>query len=334
MMIRQSFSDKVFSAIVIIFILKFAYILYSSQYRGTEILSTIAGTVILFLVLGVIASRLSGDMPVTSGKSNSNVLLRSEVFNKIQQKYRDLAKQYEDEKQYTKAAHIYLKLLKDKNAAAQTLERGKLYNEAALIYLKHLNNKMKAAQCYENAMVYRQAIKYYSELDETEKVGDMHILLNEQTEARKCYQKVIDDYKAQSQFVKASLVYRNKMKDTAEAQNMLLEGWRTNKDGYNCLNNYFENIKDLEQLNQEIIAIYQNETNEQNKGSFLEILKHEFKKDESLQGVTKNIAYEIIAEKLDTDRLISSELIHFNSDNRSILKDIFKFKVSKKKKGK
>jgi len=333
-MIRQSFSDKVFSAIVIIFILKLVYIIFSSHYSGTDILTTIAGTVILFLILGGIASGLSGNLRTTSGKPDSNVLLRTEIFNKIQKKYRDLAKQYEEEKQYVKAAHVYLKLLKDKSAAAQTLEKGKLYNEAALIYLKHLNNKVKAAECYENAMVYRQALKYYEELDEKEKVGDMYRLLNEESEARIWYQKVIDDYRAKSQFVKASLVCRNKLKDTTEAQNMLLEGWRTGKDGYNCLNNYFENIKDVEQLNQEIVSIYQNETNEQNKVSFLEILKHEFKKEKSLQEVTKNIAYEIIAERLDTDKLISSELIHFNSDNRSILKDIVKFKVNKKKKGK
>lgn len=331
---NQSFSEKVFSAIVLVFLLKLVYILYSSSYSGMSIILSIAGSIIVFFILAGIATTFNGKGNSSYGNSDSTVLLRSSVFSKIEKKYRDLAKQYEDEKNYAKAAHIYLHLLKDRYAAAETLERGKLYNEAALIYIKYLNNKGKAAACYEHAKSYKQAIKLYTELEQTEKVGDLYVLLNEENEAKKCYLKVIDNYKDKSQYVKASLVYRNKLKDATEAQKMLLYGWRNNKDAYNCLNNYFENIKDYSKLNQEIATIYKNETTDQNKLSFLQVLKHEFKKHESLEELTKDLAYEIIADRIASDKSISSELIYFNVENPSISKDIIKFKFKKNKKDK
>lgn len=327
----QSFSDKIFTAIILIFIFKIVYILFhSSAYTSAGLFWSLFGTVVLFLILGAVASgKLESPSGFGSG-AGSKVLLRDTLFDKIQRKYRDLAEKYEKEKRYKEAAHIYLKLLKDETAAAGTLQTGKFYDEAALVYLKYLKDKAKAAACYEEGRSYKKAIELYTELGETEKTGDLYRLMNEEMEALKCYRKVIDDYKSNSQFVKASLIYRNKMNAADEGQKLLMTGWLNNLDASNCLINYFENIKDMEQLKKEIGEVYSLATPDEKRAAFLQIVKIQFNKDESLKEVTRDIAYEIIAEEIKTNRNAASELIHFNKENKTLVKDVTKFKIRKR----
>ena len=61
------------------------------------------------------------------------------------------------------------------------------------------------------------------------------------------------------------------------------------------------------------------------------MLKIEFKKDKALEELTKDIAYEIIASKIEAKPDISSELAYFNKGNKSISKDIMKFELNKRK---
>jgi Tfp pilus assembly protein PilF len=81
----------------------------------------------------------------------------------------------------------------------------------------------------------------YKELNEDEKVGDLYVILNDKVKANKYFEKVIENYKTNFQYVKASLVYKNKIGDCSQAQDLLMEGWRANKDAGKCLNNYFAN---------------------------------------------------------------------------------------------
>lgn len=331
MRINQTFEDKAFNAIIFLFLIKILYIFFNiTKYSPGRFLGEIVGALVVFMILLLIARNFSGGSS-SEGSSASSVLLKESIFEKIQRQYRELAEKYEKEKNYKQASYIYLRLLQDHYSAAQVLERGQMYHEAAAVYLKYSKDKYKAAECFEKARAYKEAIKLYAELDEIEKVGDIFLLLNDRQQANKSYFKVIEDYKETSQYVKASLVYKNKINDTAEAQNLLLDGWKTDKDAYNCLNNYFGNINDHEQLSKEIESIYKNETPEDKKESFLQLLKIEFKKDKALEELTKDIAYEIIASKIETKPDISSELVYFNKRNKSISKDIMKFKLSKRK---
>ena len=207
-----------------------------------------------------------------------------------------------------------------------------MYQEAAVLYLKFCQNKEKAAECYEKGRAYKEAIALYIELNEQEKVGDLYVLMNEKNEANRYFYKVVEAYRENFQYVKASLILRNKVRDTTNAQEMLLEGWRTNKDAANCLNNYFANVTEINQLQEKIRNVYEHETNESNLESFLQLLKIEFKKEEALETLTRDIAYEIIASKIEKKADISSELLHFNKSNQSISKDIMKFKLNTRKK--
>jgi len=59
-------------------------------------------------------------------------------------------------------------------------------------------------------------------------------------------------------------------------------------------------------------------------------MKQEFKKHQDLEELTKNIAYEIVADKISTKPEIASELISFNPKNKSMIKDVMKYKLKKK----
>ncbi len=170
-----------------------------------------------------------------------------------------------------------------------------------------------------------EAINLYKDLNQNEKVGDLYLTINNKTEAFVHYNYVVENYKNNSQYVKASLLLKNKMQDNTSAQSMLLAGWREEKDSLNCLNNYFGNIDDTKVLAKEIDGIYRNDTNSKNKAEFLTAIKHVHKKEEDLAEQTKEIAYEIVAELAITKPDILSELPTFNKDNQ-LKKDILRFK--------
>ena len=120
------------------------------------------------------------------------------------------------------------------------------------------------------------------------------------------------------------------MEDKSSAQDILLAGWREEKDSFNCINNYFVNIEDIQILSKEIDRIYRNETNERNKQEFLKALKYEQKKDALIATQTKELAYEIISELAKTNSGILNELSAFNKDAQ-LSKDITRYKMKEKR---
>lgn len=265
-----------------------------------------------------------------SGLGSGGSVMMEGSFDRLNTQYNKTAIELIKKGDYEKAAFIYLKLLKDPWRAAQTLEEGGLYAEAAALYLKYAENKQKAAACYEKGRMFTQALELYTELGEFEKAGDIHILLSQREEAYSCYEKVAENYVQSGKYVKASLLYRNKMEDRVSAQALLREGWRLNRDAYNCLNNYFGNIESEEQLQKEINAIYLTETNNRNKETFLTVLRHEHEKHPLIRKRTCEIAYEIVAEQSVTNPAIVASLQQF-SDDKILIKDILRFKSRDKK---
>ncbi|MGC4104119.1 tetratricopeptide repeat protein [Ferruginibacter sp.] len=249
-------------------------------------------------------------------------------YSKLMQEYNKTAQLLIEQKDYHKAAFVYMKLLKNNSMAAHTLEQGKLYPEAASVYLKYLQNKNKAAECYEKGHMISDAIGLYKELNENEKVGDLYMLQHKKPEAFSHYQLVADGHINSRRYVKASLLYRNKMQDTNGAQHLLLQGWRTNRDAFNCINNYFENIHDKKSLLHAIDEVYEKDTNDNNKAVFLSALKHEHKKDAAIAERTKEIAYEIVAGQAAKNPDIVAELKNFNED-KSLSKDVARYKAKR-----
>jgi hypothetical protein len=109
-----------------------------------------------------------------------------------------------------------------------------------------------------------------------------------------------------------------------------MRGWEENKDSFNCLNNYFANIQNVDELQKEIQNVYENRTNADKKEAFLQVLKHEHKKNSKLANIVKSIAYEIIAQQLLKNPSIVSDLKAFNGNDNLLIRDIMRFKQKNK----
>lgn len=259
----------------------------------------------------------------------SNTSFGTDHYMRLQQQYNQTARDLIAQKNYEKAAFVYMKLLKNNHMAAKTLEDGKLYSEAASVYLKYLQNKSKAAECYEKGQMLGDAIALYKELNQYEKAGDLYMMQQKKQDAFEQYQLVADEYINSGKYVKAAVLYRNKMNNAAPAQELLLQGWRTDKDAFNCINNYFQHIEDPQLLLQAIENVYEKDTNDHNKPVFLTALKYEFKKDAAVAGRTKEMAYEIVADLANNNPDIVSELKNFNADP-SLVKDVLRYKAQRR----
>ncbi|MCW3160003.1 tetratricopeptide repeat protein [Chryseobacterium oryctis] len=334
---KQKFTDKFIAAFFVLVFIKilgiFAELFHKSFWDviGTLIIFVI----VAFLILAVIIFQSKkennyGNSGRGHGGTGGSFYVENSIFDKLQSIYEERARKYIEEKDYRNAAKVYINLLKDNYRGAKTLEEGEMYNEAAVIYLKKLNNKSEAAACYEKAKQAKKAIELYKELNYNEKVGDLYREINDVKSSDTYYQMVIDDYEKYNQMVKASLIYRKKMEKPDEAQKLLLKGWIENRDAFNCLNNYFANIFEVNHLESEIKHLYK-ETPSDKKLIYLEAMKYEFKKSEELQSTTRNIAYEIISENISTHSEIVNELKHFNPNDEVILRDILRYKTGRNK---
>ena len=330
---RQKYSNKFFNAIFLLVLLKILSIIAEIvSKKFFDVIINLVVFVVIAFVIFIIISMLNDNEGSKSigGKGNSGrgFALDSAIFDKIRSSYENLAQKYIDEKDYRKAAGVYMNLLKDNYRAASTLYDGGFYNEAAVVYLKKLDNKAEAANCYEMANQIGKAIELRKELSHFEKVGDLYLKLNDRKAANTYYQMVVDDYLKYDQMVQASLVYRKKMELPDEAQKILLQGWNRDLDPFNCINNYFANIFDLKLLESEIQNIYKN-TNKEKKTIFLSVMKYEFSKSEKLHKTTRNIAYEIISENVASNPDLITELNHFNPNDKVVAKDIIRFRAKK-----
>ncbi|WP_100076738.1 tetratricopeptide repeat protein [Chryseobacterium camelliae] len=332
---KQRFINKFIAAFFLLVIIKVIGILAQLFHKSFW---SVVGTLMLFIVIAliffVVLLRLEDKEKEKSAsgrtrKSGSgNAYVESSLFDRIRNTYEELAQKYITENDYRKAARVYINLLRDHYRGAKALEEGGWYSEAAVIYLKKLKNKPEAAHCYEKARQYRKAIDLYKELGQKEKVGDLYLEMNDRNHANAYYQMVVDDYVSNNQMVKGSLIYRKKMNLPDQAQEILLKGWEENRDAFNCLNNYFAQITDVEKLQEQIQELYY-KTPSDRKIIYLEAMKHEFKKAPELHAATRTIAYEIIAEKIATHSEIVNELKHFNPKDEIILKDISRYKTGR-----
>ncbi|MGL6126697.1 hypothetical protein [Chryseobacterium artocarpi] len=333
---KQKFIDKFMAAFVLLAMFKIIGIvaqLFHESFRsvvGTLIIFLIVAFIILMVIASLKDKEQNERNTRRKGAGGGNFYLENSLFDRIRSKYEEVAEKYIAENDYKKAAKVYMNLLQDNYRGAKTLEDGGFYNEAAAVYLKKLKYKSDAANCYEKAKQYKKAIDLYKEMEQKEKVGDLYREINDLKNAHTYYQMVADDYISNNQMVKASLIYRKKMENPEAAQKILLKGWEEDKDTFNCLNNYFANIFDIQKLQSEIQELY-GTTPAHKKIIYLDAMKHEFKKDPKLESITRNIAYEIIAEKIGTRSEIVNELKHFNPDDEVILKDISRYKTGRNK---
>lgn len=266
-----------------------------------------------------------------NGNGTNGSINLGDHFHTLHNQYQATALELVQKKDYHKAAFVYMKLLKNYSQAAEALELGEYYQEAATIYLKHGHNKLKAAQCYEKGNFITEAIDLYKTLNDNEKVGDLYMRISNQRQAMVYYEKVVENYKINHQYIKASAVYIGKMKDPIAGQGSLLEGWNMNKDAVNCLRTYFSNIQDTDLLWKEISTICSTKVADNNHESFIHVLKYEYRKKNELADSVKDMAYEVVAAFVHKNPSIVSELKDFNPNNTELRKDTLRYKLKSKK---
>ncbi len=329
----SSFVMKLLAYFVKFSILYLIYLLVTGIINSnvSDFFSTLLKLAFILVVTLIILSIIKNLTP-NSSSSGGSVNLDSERMQALRKEYEKLAEEAVKNNDYKKAASIYIKLLKNTYQAATLLEEGKFYQEAAIIHLKYNKNKEFAAKAYEKGKFYDKAIDLYKELNQNEKVGDLYSLIDNKSAADKYFQIVINNYLNNSQYVKASLVYKYKVNDSLKAQEPLLKGWREGNDSYNCLTNYFSNFTTEKKLEKGIEAIYRNETNALNIDVFLKSLKHEHTKHKNIQDYTQSIAYEVVANYIKVKPSIAYSLSSFSPQNSLLNKDTSKFVKKEKKK--
>jgi hypothetical protein len=174
----------------------------------------------------------------------------------------------------------------------------------------------------------QNAIELYKEVGDNEKIGDLYVLINNRKEALQHYKIVADDYVSNHKYLKASILYSEKMEDHYSAQEVLLQGWRKNRDPFNCLNNYLANIDDEKTLAGEISRLYQSEVTPLNSQTFLRVLTYEFEKTQELKPMIKDLAHQIIVSHLKNDPSIITYLKSFGKSDKLLLKDTLRFKLN------
>lgn len=258
--------------------------------------------------------------------------LPDNTFHLLREKYRQTAKELIEKGDFRKAAFIYLKLLKERYTAASLLERGKFYQDAALIYLQS-NNKEKAAECYEKGSMIKEAIELYKELQKDEKVGDLYLSIDKKKEANFYYQKVVDSHKESKRYISAALLYRNKMKQPMKGQELLMEGWESDIDAFNCLNNYLVNLRndtdDERFIEEKLNYVYDTTILNNSDKPFLEVLRLEYNKKQSqkLTHSIREMAYKIIAKNIDNNATMAEHLKFFNPSDKMMEKETSRYRA-------
>lgn len=274
---------------------------------------------------------LFGDNTNNRPAEGGSGIIPMEHFDTLRQQYHSTADKLIKNGDHKKAAFIYIKLLKNYSLAAQTMKNGEHYAEAAAIYLKYLENKSMAAQCYEQGNMTLQAIDIYKDMGSEEKVGDLYMKINQEEEAFKYYERVVESQLKNNDYLRTSILLQTKMNDYERSQSSLKTGWQKGFNSLNCLNKYLYNFKDEKLLDHEIQQLYDNDTTERNVETFLSALITEYKRKRSSSDKAREIAYEIISQRFEVNPNIGSQLKTFNEEDKILMKDVLRYKSKKGK---
>ncbi|MGV3611957.1 MAG: hypothetical protein ACO1N0_13455 [Fluviicola sp.] len=264
-----------------------------------------------------------------SGNRSGGAVDVGDYYGSLKEQYRKTATELIEQKNYEKAAFVYMKLLKDDRSAADTLAKGELYQDAASIYLKLLNDKPKAAECFVKGNLIANAIDLYKELKDHEKVGDMYTILQRKKEADVYYEQVAANHQESNQYIKASMIYKNKMQRNSSAQETLMKGWRADHDAVNCLKMYLSDFESTADLKKELNRLYQEDVHPSNREKFLSVLKNDDYRRDELEEPVREMAYEIIASSVNDNPEIVKELKYFNPENKGLIKDTLRYSIGR-----
>lgn len=162
-----------------------------------------------------------------------------DLYQKLRQKYVELADRELRLRRYRRAAYIYGELLGMLDMAASALTSGRHWREAAVLYRRRLNRPDEAARCLEQGGLWTEAIALYEELGNFEKAGDLYTQLDQADNARQAYRRAIQQQLDKRDFVSAARLLEQKLDAVDEALKQLAAGWPDSSQAETCLRQTF-----------------------------------------------------------------------------------------------
>lgn len=253
-----------------------------------------------------------------------------DYYNDLRKKYLDAATLEMKRKNYKKAAYIYAELLADFKTAASVLQKGGFYREAAAVYQSRLNNKAAAAECLKNGGLYLEAISIYKELLQVEEAGDLYARMQDEVNARDCWEQAVSRKLEQNDHLDAARVVTKKLNETDRAMEMLALGWRRSHQGEACLRAYMDlslekGPADTRQRLQDLYGLCKERQKRVSLFNVLDYIRSRHT-DEQLSDATRELAYTLVHEEAEHGNLhLLPQLKNFISADRLFASDASRY---------
>ena len=158
----------------------------------------------------------------------------------LRRRYREMANREMQLGRHRRAAYIFAELLGDLVSAANALKQGRHFREAALVYETHLNNPLEAARCLAEGGLLTEAIERYEKLGRWMDVADLHERLGNRTAATEALRRVISERLAQDDVLGAAKLLEERLHETDEALELLLDSWPSSRQAGVCISAAFQ----------------------------------------------------------------------------------------------
>ncbi len=251
-------------------------------------------------------------------------------YYELQQQYRAAAADLIQQGKFSKAAFVYLRLLREPKRAAEVLVMGELYEQAASIYLKYLNDEANAAECYEKANRLEKALFLYKKLERNVKVGNLYELLGKQGLALVFYEKALEDLIIKKNYVLAANFCKDIIKDLERAKDLALRGWKHGHNPQNCLHFYIDNLNNWSERRLFLQEFYTEGHVAKAINTFLNILRFVYAEEVEQQAWVRPLAYQIITDHAPQDINLLRQLFYFNGKDAHLSKDILRYRLFKR----
>ncbi len=161
--------------------------------------------------------------------------LPGDLYAQLRARYMELAGREMRLGRYRRAAYVYAHLLGDFTNAAAALIAGKHWREAAALYRDRLKRPEMAAKCLEQGGLWAEAIEFYEQLNDFEKVGDLHAQLDQPEEAAKAWRRAVEKHLERQDRIAAAQLLETKLQSPDEALEVLVTGWHASAQAGACL---------------------------------------------------------------------------------------------------
>ncbi|HEX4613314.1 MAG TPA: hypothetical protein VH092_34320, partial [Urbifossiella sp.] len=148
-----------------------------------------------------------------------------DVWNRLADEYRRLAREATARGDFRRAAYLYGVLLRDPRAATNALLAGGLFRDAAILFRDKLHDDLAAAGAFEQAGDYDEAVRLYDRTSRFEAAGDLLRRLGDEGQAQGYFVRAADTLARRREWVAAGDLIKRKAGDRAVASGYYRRGW-------------------------------------------------------------------------------------------------------------